>query len=126
MEHSILHCCFSSFEQCAHVSSTTRTDTTHVQTATQQVSFHNEKAVRKLKVEKKVNEVLNRLEKTRSEVEKPDLEGEKEVSDQREEVIWREGVSRAHTIVQARLLQDLCAEQRGKTTSKRPPTHAEV
>lgn len=46
-----------------------------------QVSFHNEKAIRKLKVERKVNEVLNRLEKTRTEVEKPDLEGEKEVSD---------------------------------------------
>ena len=45
-----------------------------------QVSFHNEKAIKKLKVERKVNEVLNRLEKTRTEVEKPDLEGEKEVS----------------------------------------------
>eukprot|EP00983_Pelagomonas_calceolata_P026003 816202-Pelagomonas_calceolata.AAC.2 len=45
-----------------------------------QVSFHNEKAIKKVKVERKVNEILNRLEKTRTEVEKPDLEGEKEVS----------------------------------------------
>ncbi|KAF5837895.1 DUF814-domain-containing protein [Dunaliella salina] len=43
-----------------------------------QVSFHNEKAIKKVKVERKVNEILNRLEKTRTEVEKPDLEGEKE------------------------------------------------
>lgn len=44
-----------------------------------QVSFHNEKALIKVKVERKINDILNRLEKTRTEVDKPDLEGEKEV-----------------------------------------------
>ncbi len=43
-----------------------------------QVGFHNQKDVRKVKVEKKNNDIINRLEKTRQE-RSPDLAAEKEV-----------------------------------------------
>lgn len=42
-----------------------------------QVGFHNEKAVKKTKVERRVNEIVNRLERTKKELY-PDLEAEKE------------------------------------------------
>jgi hypothetical protein len=43
-----------------------------------QVGFHDQKNVRHCKVEKKVNEIINRLEKTRQE-RNPDLAAEKQV-----------------------------------------------
>ena len=43
-----------------------------------QVGFHDNKNVRKAKVERKDNDIVNRLEKTRKELY-PDLEGEKKV-----------------------------------------------
>ncbi|XP_066468098.1 coiled-coil domain-containing protein 25 isoform X1 [Tiliqua scincoides] len=48
-----------------------------------QIGFHKQKDVKMLSVEKKVNEILNRLEKTK--VERfPDLEAEKEARDREE------------------------------------------
>jgi hypothetical protein len=44
-----------------------------------QVGFHNEKAVLRYKVDRKSNDIINRLEKTRREVVQPDLAAEKEV-----------------------------------------------
>ncbi|GFH06984.1 NFACT-R_1 domain-containing protein [Haematococcus lacustris] len=43
-----------------------------------QVGFRDEKAVRRIVVERKLPDVINRLEKTRKEVVQPDLAGEKE------------------------------------------------
>ncbi|GFH10510.1 NFACT-R_1 domain-containing protein, partial [Haematococcus lacustris] len=43
-----------------------------------QVGFRDEKAVRRIMVERKLPDVINRLEKTRKEVVQPDLAGEKE------------------------------------------------
>ncbi len=43
-----------------------------------QVSFHDNKRVLKVKVAHKKNEIINRLEKTRQELE-PDFKAEKEV-----------------------------------------------
>jgi len=45
-----------------------------------QVGFHDEKAVKKIKVEKRSNEIINRLNKTKKELY-PDLELEKEAWD---------------------------------------------
>lgn len=42
-----------------------------------QVGFHDQKRVKKVKVEKKMNEIVNRLEKTQKEAY-PDLATEKE------------------------------------------------
>jgi len=44
-----------------------------------QVGFHNQRMVRVLTVEKRVNEIINRLNKTRVE-RRPDLKAEKEAS----------------------------------------------
>lgn len=49
-----------------------------------QVSFHDEKLRRYVKVARKSNDILNRLEKTRREMQK-DLKAEKEV---RKLVLW--------------------------------------
>ncbi|KAH8306542.1 hypothetical protein KR018_009727 [Drosophila ironensis] len=46
-----------------------------------QVGYHDEKAVRRIKLEKRVNEIVNRLNKTKTEVEHPDLRGEREARD---------------------------------------------
>jgi hypothetical protein len=43
-----------------------------------QVGFHDPRKVRKAKVERKVNDIINRLEKTRQE-RNPDLQAEREV-----------------------------------------------
>lgn len=43
-----------------------------------QVGFHNEKLVKKAKVDTRKNDIINRLNKTRQEVAEPDLEGEYE------------------------------------------------
>lgn len=45
-----------------------------------QVSFHNPKQVRKMRVEKRINEVVNRLNKTKIETH-PDFRGEREARD---------------------------------------------
>lgn len=45
-----------------------------------QVSFHKDKAVKKIRVEKRVNEVVNRLNKTKTE-EHPDFRAEREKRD---------------------------------------------
>ena len=45
---------------------------------TPQVGFHDARKVRKSKVERKSNDIVNRLEKTREE-RSPDLKAEKEV-----------------------------------------------
>lgn len=48
-----------------------------------QVGFHRQKEVKTLKVDKKVNEILNRLNKTRED-KKPDLRAEREERDRHE------------------------------------------
>jgi len=48
-----------------------------------QVGFHRQKEVRTVKVERKINETVNRLNKTRVE-KKPDLRAEREERDKRE------------------------------------------
>lgn len=45
-----------------------------------QVSFHNPKQVRKMRVEKRINEVVNRLNKTKIETH-PDFQAEREARD---------------------------------------------
>ncbi|ORY02816.1 coiled-coil domain-containing 25 [Basidiobolus meristosporus CBS 931.73] len=45
--------------------------------ATGQVSFHNQRLVKRVYIEKRVNEIVNRLEKTKQE-KYPDLQGERE------------------------------------------------
>lgn len=49
-----------------------------------QVSFHNEKEVRKAKVEKRINAIINRLEKTKVIIEKVDLRAQREERDTKE------------------------------------------
>ena len=49
-----------------------------------QVSFHNDKEVRKVKVEKRINAVINRLEKTKVVIDKVDLRAQREERDARE------------------------------------------
>lgn len=48
-----------------------------------QVAFHKDKEVRKVRVEKRINEVVNRLNKTKRE-EHPDFRAEREVRDAKE------------------------------------------
>jgi hypothetical protein len=45
-----------------------------------QVSFHNPKHVRKMRVEKRINEIINRLNKTKIETQ-PDFQREREQRD---------------------------------------------
>lgn len=49
-----------------------------------QVSFHNDKEVKKAKVEKRINAIINRLEKTKVVIEKVDLRGQREDRDKKE------------------------------------------
>lgn len=49
-----------------------------------QVGFHKGKEVRKIHVEKKIGEIVNRLNKTKNEVIKPDLRGQREERDSQE------------------------------------------
>lgn len=49
-----------------------------------QVAFHNEKEVRKSKVEKRINAVINRLEKTKVVIDNVDLRGQREERDAKE------------------------------------------
>lgn len=49
-----------------------------------QVAFHNEKEVRKAKVEKRINTIINRLEKTKVIIENVDLRGQREERDTKE------------------------------------------
>lgn len=49
-----------------------------------QVAFHNEKEVRKVKVEKRINSVINRLDKTKVVINNVDLRGQREERDARE------------------------------------------
>lgn len=49
-----------------------------------QVSFHNDREVRKVKVEKRINAVINRLEKTKVVIDKVDLRAQREERDARE------------------------------------------
>ena len=46
-----------------------------------QVGFHNQKEVKKIRVAKRENFVINRLNKTKREVKNPDLKGEREQRD---------------------------------------------
>ena len=49
-----------------------------------QVGFFKDKEVRKIHVEKKIGEIVNRLNKTKNEVVKPDLRGQREERDRQE------------------------------------------
>lgn len=49
-----------------------------------QVAFHNDKEVRYIKVEKKINEIVNRLNKTKIEKKELNLKGEREERDRKE------------------------------------------
>lgn len=49
-----------------------------------QVAFHNEKEVRKEKVEKRINQIINRLEKTKVTINNVDLRGQREERDAKE------------------------------------------
>ena len=46
-----------------------------------QVGFHNQKEVKKIRVAKRENFGINRLNKTKREVKNPDLKGEREQRD---------------------------------------------
>ncbi len=48
-----------------------------------QVGFHKHKLVRKTVVEKRISDVIRRLEKTQTTVENPDLQAEREARDER-------------------------------------------
>ncbi|VDD78075.1 unnamed protein product [Mesocestoides corti] len=48
-----------------------------------QVGFHNSKLVRKTVVERRIGDVIRRLEKTQTTVENPDLRAEREARDER-------------------------------------------
>ncbi|GFO05089.1 coiled-coil domain-containing protein 25 [Plakobranchus ocellatus] len=48
-----------------------------------QVGFHNDKEVKKVKVEKRINEIVNRLNKTKSEAS-PDFRAQREERDRKE------------------------------------------
>ena len=48
------------------------------------VSFHKQKEVRKIKVARRENIIVNRLNKTKKEEVKPDLRGQREVRDKQE------------------------------------------
>jgi hypothetical protein len=52
-----------------------------------QVGFHDAKRVRKAKVERKSNDIIKRLEKTRDE-RNPDLRAEKEVRQRVRGCMW--------------------------------------
>lgn len=52
-----------------------------------QIGFHSDKAVHKVKVERKINAILNRLNKTKVEKQGVDLMAEKEARDRRERAI---------------------------------------
>lgn len=49
-----------------------------------QVGFHKDRDVKTIKVEKRLNEIVNRLNKTKIEKIKPDLKGEREERDRKE------------------------------------------
>ena len=49
-----------------------------------QVGFHKDKEVRKIRVSKRENVIVNRLNKTKTEVKQPDLRLERENRDKRE------------------------------------------
>lgn len=49
-----------------------------------QVSYHNEREVRKVKVERRINAIINRLEKTKVVIENVDLRGQREERDRKE------------------------------------------
>lgn len=49
-----------------------------------QVAYHNEKEVRKVKVEKRINAIINRLEKTKVQINNVDLRGQREERDAKE------------------------------------------
>lgn len=49
-----------------------------------QVAFHNDQEVRKAKVEKRINAIINRLEKTKKVIENVDLRAQREERDARE------------------------------------------
>lgn len=46
-----------------------------------QVAYHNEKEVRKVKIEKRINAIINRLEKTKVQINNVDLRGQREERD---------------------------------------------
>ena len=49
-----------------------------------QVGFHKQKEVRKIRVARRENVIVNRLNKTKKEVIKPDLRGQREERDKQE------------------------------------------
>lgn len=49
-----------------------------------QVAFYNEKEVRKVKIEKRINAIINRLEKTKVVIDNVDLRGQREERDAKE------------------------------------------
>ena len=49
-----------------------------------QVGFHKQKEVRKIRVARRENVIVNRLNKTKKEVIKPDLRGQREDRDKQE------------------------------------------
>lgn len=51
-----------------------------------QVSFHNEKEVRKAKVEKRINAIINRLEKTKVIIDQVDFRAQREERDKKERI----------------------------------------
>lgn len=86
-----------------------------------QVGFHNQKEVRVIQVAKRINEVVNRLNKTRSEIEHVDLRAQREERDRKE----RENEKRiAHELKEKekkeqKLKQEL-AEQRCYSSLMKP------
>ena len=70
--------------------------------ATGQIGFHRQKQVKKVLVEKRVNEIINRLNKTKEE-KFPDLPGEK--------TAWeKEQKRKEKTAIQEKVAFSLCSE----------------
>jgi len=55
-----------------------------------QVSFHKPKEVHTIHVERRINEIVNRLERTKTEVKKPDLRAQREERDEKERNVQKE------------------------------------
>ena len=71
-----------------------------------QVSFHNNKEVIKVRVDKRINEIVNRLEKTKLELH-PDFRAEREKRDAEERVV-------KHQVLKQRKDQEKSEEKKRK------------
>lgn len=76
-----------------------------------QVAYHNEREIRKVKVEKRINAIINRLEKTKVTINNVDLRGQREERDAKER-------AKQHQSIKEQKLKEK-EEQRKKEEHKR-------